>query len=180
MVLWILLGVALTWGVAGLVMCSDGGISVYDLFFLIYGGLALVIVALALFIALCVRGGKLKLRVVHYFPLPYGLLLVVLVVVVIGVVSNAPFLVRFEMSRTALQAKAAQVRAGATPQTPTRVGYFNVREIDQAGDSVRFITAKSMLDHSGVVYCPSGSPRRVGEDTYWHVHGPWWGWYRSW
>ena len=72
------------------------------------------------------------------------------------------------------------MRAGETPKTPVRVGTFRVREIDTAGDSVRFIVGEALVDDFGVVYSPSGEPPAVGEDFYRHLSGDWWAWRQSW
>jgi hypothetical protein len=37
-----------------------------------------------------------------------------------------------------------------------------------------------LVDDCGVVYSPTGEPPVVGEDSYEHISGPWWHWYRSW
>jgi hypothetical protein len=60
------------------------------------------------------------------------------------------------------------------------IGLFLVRDVDQVGEAVRFITGPcSLLDACGFVYSPKGKPLVVGEDRYHHLWGPWWHWYRS-
>jgi len=69
-----------------------------------------------------------------------------------------------------------------TPETLNGhlVGLFLVRNVDHVGEAVRFITGPcSLFDDCGFVYSPKGSPPVVGEDSYQHLWGPWWHWYRS-
>jgi hypothetical protein len=61
-----------------------------------------------------------------------------------------------------------------------RIGLFSVRELECLGECRRFITAHDFLDDAGLAYCPTGRPPVVGEDSYSHLYGGWWRWYRSW
>ena len=178
-VMWCFLGVAVLWGTAALIMNSDG--SSIDAFLLYaYGGIAFFFAAVTFGVVCIVSATRRRERLMRVFPLPYLLLIAVLALVFVGVSLNGAFWLRFEMSRGALEAATAQVQAGAKPKTPVRIGFFRVREIDRAGDSVRFIVGESLLDEVGVAYSPSGEPPVVGEDSYTHLTGDWWIWDRSW
>jgi hypothetical protein len=63
----------------------------------------------------------------------------------------------------------------------TRAGLFRVQEVEALpGGIVRLITTDCMFDHCGVVYCPKGTPPRIGEDSYSPLGWNWWHWLRSW
>jgi hypothetical protein len=175
----VLLAIAVVWGVAVLVL-NSGGPSFEAVGGYLFGGMAFFVVAVILGVVCIVSAVRRRARLAQVFPLPYVLLIVFLAVVFVGVSYNGALWLRLQTSRGALESVAAKVQAGETPKTPLRVGTFRVREIDTAGDSVRFIVGESLLDDFGVVYSPSGEPPVVGEDAYVHFSGAWWLWERSW
>jgi len=60
------------------------------------------------------------------------------------------------------------------------IGLFRVREFEQFGSELRFITNEcGVVDNCGVVFSPDGPPPRRGEDSFSHLFGPWWHWYQS-
>ena len=115
---------------------------------------------------------------------------VVLVLTLVFVLSGLPEIARFELSRPALRQYVADVArndSGERKQSAVakRVGLYNISETELLrGRIVRLITAEDGFDHAGFVYIPSSSsrskPPRIGEDSYQHISGPWWYWYRSW
>ena len=72
------------------------------------------------------------------------------------------------------------VRHSGSPASPGWIGPLHALEIETSGDAVRIITSEcGVVDNCGVVYSPAGSPKRVGDDYYSHLWGPWWHWSRS-
>ena len=177
--MWAFFAIAVVWGTAMLVMNSAGSSFVAGMGYLL-GGMAFIVVVVFLGVICLLPVLRGRTRFTRAFPLPYLLLVACLAVVFFGVSFNAALWLRVETSRGPLEAVAADVRAGETPKTPLWVGSFRVREIDAAGDSVRFIVGESLLDDFGIVHSPSGEPPVVGEDSYQHLGGDWWAWERSW
>lgn len=87
-------------------------------------------------------------------------------------VSSAGLIVRTRLSARTLLAASCDASGF--------IGLFHVREHECVGACRRFITARAFLDDAGLAYCPAGHPPRVGEDSYVHLYGGWWRWYRSW
>ena len=93
------------------------------------------------------------------------------------------FPARFAVSRPALDRYATEVRerGDSTPPAGRLVGLFRVREVELLTDGVvRLITTECMLDDCGMAYSPKGPPPVIGEDSYRHLTGNWWHWWRSW
>jgi len=178
-VMWVFFAIAVAWGVAMLILDS-GGSSFESLLGYLFGGMAFIVVAVVLGVVSIVSAIRQRTRFTRVFPLPYVLLIAFLALVFVGVSLNGALWLRLQTSRGPLEAVAAKVQAGATPQTPLRVGSFRVRHIDTAGDSVRFIIGESLLDDLGIAYSPSGEPPDLGEDSYQHFGGDWWLWRHSW
>jgi len=62
-----------------------------------------------------------------------------------------------------------------------QVGLFRVREFSQFESELRFLTNEcGLVDFCGIVFSPDGPPPNRGEDSFSHLYGPWWHWYRSW
>lgn len=94
-------------------------------------------------------------------------------IVVFLSVSSGGFTVRTRLSAPALLAASCDATGF--------IGLFHVREHECVGECHRFITARAFLDDAGLAYCPAPErPPRVGEDSYVHLYGGWWRWYRSW
>jgi len=93
------------------------------------------------------------------------------------------FPARFAVSRPALDRYVTEVRerGDSTPPPGRIVGLFKVREVELRPDGVvRLITTSCMLDDCGMAYSPKGPPPVIGEDSYRHLSGNWWHWFRSW
>jgi hypothetical protein len=105
------------------------------------------------------------------------------IVVLACVYTPYPFEARVLASSSALRACASAARSGQLSlplSKPRWAGLFRVREIDVAGQAVRFITSHcSLFDDCGLVYSADGPPPKVGEDFYTKLKGPWYHWYRS-
>jgi hypothetical protein len=97
---------------------------------------------------------------------------IAIAIVVLLFVSSAGLTVRTRLSAQALLASSCDAQGF--------IGLFHVREHECIGECRRFITARAFLDDAGLAYCPAGHPPRVGEDSYAHLYGGWWRWYRSW
>lgn len=95
--------------------------------------------------------------------------------------TGAPFYLRFVLSKSSLSAYVASLEGRNASHASQRVGLFFVRETETRDGAVRLITSEDgMMNDAGLVYSPSGAPKRVGEDVYAHIAGPWWHWRRSW
>jgi len=90
------------------------------------------------------------------------------------------FRARLAMSKPALRNLALRTVEGTQSDVVQWVGLFRVREIDEVGGAVRFITAACGFDDCGVAYKQGGAPPRVGEDSYRDIGAGWWHWHRSW
>lgn len=92
-------------------------------------------------------------------------------------------IVRVRASERALLSSApalSQVPAVTLFERGQRVGLFRVRQFEQIGTEMRFLTGEcGLIDQCGVVYSPSGRPPNRGEDAFRHLYGPWWHWYQS-
>jgi hypothetical protein len=90
---------------------------------------------------------------------------------------------RFGLSAPFVAKAAEAVLAGRVPPDQLNhhvIGLYPVRDVDHVGEAVRFITGRcSLFDDCGFVYSPKGSPPVVGRDSYHHLWGPWWHWYRT-
>jgi hypothetical protein len=173
--------VVVAWAVAVLVMTSDG-VGFADTVVYFFGGLALGTFAVVTTAAAFGHGAVAK-----QWPVASEIALLVVQLAIIAavagsVVLDVPFAARFAASRSALEAAALRTRAAHQPAVPGTIGLFRVTEIDRAGSAVRFIVGDAGLfnDSAGVVYSPDGQPPVVDEDSYQHIGGPWWSWYRSW
>jgi hypothetical protein len=93
------------------------------------------------------------------------------------------FPARFAVSRPSLDRYVREVRerGDSTPPPGRIVGLFKVREVELRPDGVvRLITTSCMLDDCGMANSPKGQPPVIGEDSYRHLSGNWWHWFRSW
>lgn len=104
-----------------------------------------------------------------------------LALAVVFCLTGAPFYLRFLLSKSSLTDYAQSRTAQDTTGTSRRVGLFVVQVTERVNGTVRLITTDDgMVDHAGLVYSPNGEPKRIGEDVYAHIAGPWWHWRRSW
>jgi hypothetical protein len=103
----------------------------------------------------------------------------ILVATAIAVRADVPFLMRFALSRSALESIVHQptVSDGV-------VGLFEVRDYERAGSGARVtIVGAGVLEDWGLAYSPSGPPGPaieadppVGVREYRHLDGPWYVW----
>lgn len=98
--------------------------------------------------------------------------------------SNVLLMVRVYFSANTLVASAPALAAAPDLELfnhPRRVGLFEVQEFTQFDRELRFKTSQcGLVDTCGLVYSPDGRPQIRGEDSFYHLYGPWWHWYQSW
>lgn len=113
---------------------------------------------------------------------PVGILLLAAVVLggtALAVRADLPFLIRFELSRSALEAVVAQPSVD-----DGQVGLFVIRDYTRTGYGARFtLTGGGLIEEWGLAYSPAGPPGPpivdpvpVGTREYRHVDGPWYVW----
>jgi hypothetical protein len=111
-------------------------------------------------------------------------ILLTLLVIYAGLFS----LIRFSLSENALSQYAADVRSGKINvdfeffHEKKRIGLYQLTITEHLSDgTVRFITSShNLLDSAGFANSESNPPMKRGEDSYKHIYGNWWVWYRSW
>lgn len=172
---------ALVWLGFALVMYSDAGTPFIESSWILLwlAGLILVPVTVA---GLVVLGLAHRRRPQRWWWLGAFAPPIALLVWFAAIATDVPFRVRLALSEAALADFAeTHAQTDERPKLPRRVGLFTVEEFGVAEGCARFITDDSFLDHAGIVYCPDGDrPPLVGEDSYFHIHGDWWRWHRSW
>lgn len=97
-------------------------------------------------------------------------------------------LIRFTLAEQALSQYAADVRSGKInidfefTHEKKRIGLYQLTITEHLSDgTVRFITSShNLLDSAGFANSESNPPQKRGEDSYKHIYGNWWVWYRSW
>jgi hypothetical protein len=97
--------------------------------------------------------------------------------------SSAPLYARFLVSRLVMNDLGAEVLASPGRAAPPnqRLGLYWAKDIERVRGAVRFHVASSGFGNSvGFAYSPAGEPPQLGEDTYWHLEGPWYVWEESW
>ena len=176
------------WVVFVLACFSDAGAHVFSSVALIYGSLLWLLIWLVRLVVSAIRkqrgatsyegrnrGGR------YWIVEPAALVLC-------GVLafSNVLYPIRFRLCRASLDAYVEDVVAGraqphADDSAPHWVGLFRVTETELLPNGVvRIITTEDFLDHAGFAYSPSTPPPVIGEDSYRHITGHWYHWYRSW
>ena len=108
---------------------------------------------------------------------------VALLISLVAVRTNLLLSARVFVSSRALQDIAADVslpRDGNGDWVPRTAGLFQISEAEFLHGGVRFITTPCGFDECGIVFWKEGIPPKIGEDSYWHLYGPWWRWRRSW
>ena len=127
--------------------------------------------------------GRIRYLVSMSWPLWWVREPFVMAAALVLVLTPITFYVRLGLSaRPVAQAAETILSTDASPATVSyrQLGVFFVREVDRADGAVRFITGGcGIMDSCGFVYCPEGTPPRVGSDSYRHLWGPWWHWYQS-
>lgn len=167
---------------------SDAGSGFFPPLVLFFGSLLWGSIWLVRLIVSLVRQwrGSVPRQILRHAALYWGLepaaILLCGVLALSGILCHA----RFRLCRPALDAYVTDVVAGRVQPhgygTPKRwVGLFRVIETELQPDGVvRIITAREYLDDAGFTFSPVSPPPRIGEDSYYHITGPWYHWHRSW
>jgi hypothetical protein len=168
-------GLAAAWFAGVVWFTSDGGVSVYDLFIVFYGGGAIFLTWLIAIAVLAIR----KLTI-PWIPFNIAASLVIAGAAVLF--TDRAIDLRLVVSRSALGRYVADATSRGRAEKGVRVGAFFVREVEVLPDGVvRIITADcGLADDCGLTYSPHGRPPVIGEDRYTHLTGRWWHWWRSW
>lgn len=137
-------------------------------------GLALAFAA-RLGLALSTGGG---LRGVRRHWARWAAVPTVVVVTSVLVSTGTPLRAGFHAAEPAMTEFAADRDA----RPPGWVGPYPVEAEHLDGGGARFKIKYSYLDlnGSGFAYSADGSPPRIREDYYEHLHGPWYSWVESW
>lgn len=180
----VLVVVEVLWGCLVIYGVSDGAWSFPDELVFFYGGIAFGVIGVIWFATAVVRAlrardcsllRRLLSRNVLFQPIFLG---TVFLLASYGLAFRA----RFELSRPALERYAIAITDEQLLHSEAKwIGALRIKEVDRAGDSIRFITGACFFDDCGVAYSPSGAePLRVGEDRYKRISATWWYWRRSW
>ncbi len=165
------------WFIAVVWLSSDAGMGLGSILLLFFSGLFLTFLWVAQLIA------HLRIRPKSS---PERRLLVKLHPVLLGVallfcLTQAPFYIRFYLSKSALSVYATTLNEPFVSHQAKRVGLFVLRETEAREGNVRFITSQDgLMDDAGLVFAPNGAPERSRKCTYTHLSGPWWHWHRRW
>ena len=119
------------------------------------------------------NGGRMSRRhLMRWLVIPAILVLTVLVV---G--SDIPFLVRFALSRPELDRVAADVMAGGSTDR-TSIGLFPVEYVERTSDGMVFsISGSGLLGSSSIEYAPNGPPADAEDFGGVELLGDgWWMW----
>jgi hypothetical protein len=172
-----LTAVGVLWLAALLVVASDAGTNIIDIYIFAFGGTGLAAVW-------AVRYGVVARRDPTRPPKNWVPVVVVTSCLAIAVLitfvegpRNPLFLARFRASEAALTTEAQRLVSSAKEPPPgTRwVGLFRVQRIDIFEGQVRFITTTcGVIDSCGFVYAPTALPKRFQEDVFSPLHGRWW------
>lgn len=105
-----------------------------------------------------------------------------IVVVTAGLLlSSAPLRLRIALSMDDMNRFATSVMQDPSGPHPNRVGSFPIGRVEDFDGGMRFLVrGTGFLDPFGFAYSPAGKPPRLGEDSYWHLDGPWYLWEESW
>jgi hypothetical protein len=171
---------AVVWLIAVLIVHSDTGVGLPAFFLSVFGGQALLA-------AWVVRGAAFLLARHHaalgsrartswWAVVPICLVAGATLTVLGSPPHNPLFTLRFSLSERALTESAASLVSSDTQSLSGRwIGLFLVSRIEARDRQVRFITTScGVVDSCGLVYSPSGAPRRWQEDRFVHLRGPWW------
>ncbi len=95
--------------------------------------------------------------------------------------SGVARIVRFKVSEPAMTWAAKRIIQDPDSRIPPLLGLYPVRERKPLEGSFRFITGRAgFADDAGFAYCPRSPCPVDGEDSYEHLSGRWYVWYRSW
>jgi len=171
--------VSVAWLLWMVVLYSDAGTGFITWMKLIYPAVALVIAWIVIWFVVRHRS-----REDSALPRPHRLVWLITPSCILAAIAltmlppkNALFMLRFRLSETALHSAARRMLADKHRHVPyrQRLGLFGVQRMVSYDSQVRFITTScGVVDVCGIVYAPSGLPRRMHEDRYTHLRGPWW------
>ena len=153
-----------------------GGPSMTRFLLLVFGWISLGVYWIFRLVATPVAGGSLRQGWGWWLVSP------VIVFVTAGLLfTSAPLRLRIALSWDDMNRFAESVIQDPSGAHPDRVGSFPVGRVEDIEGGMRFLVrGTGFLDPYGFAYSPEGKPPRIGEDTYWHLRGPWYLWEESW
>ena len=166
------------WTVALLIVGSDAGTNILDVYVFAFGGCGVAICWIMRYLAVTrKRDPSTAPRTAMAVGIGSAWIVIGAVTTMIDAPYNPLFHARFRASETALTTEARRLLA--TGQEPAKgshlVGLFRVQRADVVDGQVRFITTScGMIDSCGFVYSPSTEPKRVQEDVFSPLHDRWW------
>ena len=167
---------ALPWSAFTILGASDGGLNFIELLFVAYGGFAF----LGTWVLLTIVDLRKPARRSGFWRGCWSYTVPLVTVGTLGLLwVDAPFRVRFQLSKGALEEFAAAFPPDSHETNVGWVGLFYVEWVDSPVPSVRFVTGLRGVDRCGVAYSPNGDPPVVGEDYYLQMEPGWWFWHRS-
>jgi len=165
------------WLAAMLVVASDAGTNIIEIYVFALGGPGLAAIWAVRYGVVSRRDPARRPR--NWVPVVVviGSLAIAALFTFVGGSHNPLFLARFRASEAALTTEARRLLAsGKEPPSGTRrVGLFSVQRITIVEGQVRFITTTcGVIDSCGFVYSPTTAPKRFQEDVFSPLHGRWW------
>jgi hypothetical protein len=171
-------GAAFVWFAVAAFAYSDAGVA-YPLWMALFFWMAALAAWWSLRTSAALVSGRLRGE-------SWGSRLLVPAVLATGIAiasSSVLLTARVRASERALLGNAAglsQIPAGTLFAQGRHVGLFTIREFQQSGGEMRFVTgACGLVDQCGLVYSPFGRPQNRGKDSFRHLYGRWWHWYQS-
>jgi hypothetical protein len=171
----ILLGLAVAWLVAFIVLFSDAGVP-FPAWIVVAAALVMIAAVwfARLIAAFATKTGDRRPIRIH---LRYWILIPAILVGALVLGGSSTLLTaRVYFSSSALT--QSKVAGGADDRW---IGLFHVRESSQVDNERRFLTNEcGVVDTCGIIYSPDVPPKNRGEDSFTPLYGPWWHWYQSW
>ncbi|GGQ23776.1 hypothetical protein [Streptosporangium pseudovulgare] len=107
--------------------------------------------------------------------------------VVVALVADLPFRMRFAVSEPSMEAFSRTVAAGTSPDDSCRwLGlyrvcwadrYFSYEKDGEVPGSAAFSSEEwAIYSNTGFVWLPEGRPEETSDDSYRHLGGSWYGW----
>lgn len=114
-------------------------------------------------------------RAHSHWRLRWSLPIIILAVAGGLIAVDAPVRLRFEASRPAFDALAAEMIAGGSPDRD-RVGLYDIEELERTGDGIRFLVADGgFINRFGFVFDPTDRPTDL-DHIYTPLGGGWYAW----
>src|SRR5262245_7688178 len=148
------------WLLTVLALTSDAGVSIIGIYYIMFGGAALLFGWIALHVAR-LKSETAQPAHIHSVIVPACLVIAIAASVVEGP-RNPLFFARFRLSQSALTREADRIRQLPEPVRfdTQRVGLFLVQRVDVIDGQVRMITTGcGVVDSCGLVYAPKGEPK---------------------